>query len=64
MWYNSELKIRATHHVTFPDGLRITAEDANGSPIRGWEWHDEPPEWFEELERLNSTENDENEYDG
>jgi hypothetical protein len=46
MWYNEELQARAEHQVIFPDGLIITAADANGSPIRGWDWHDIPPEWW------------------
>jgi len=62
MWYNQELKARAEYQVIFPDGLTITADDANGSPIRGWAWHTEPPEWWEELERLtDEIENNENE---
>ena len=46
MWYNQELQARAEFQVMFPDGLTITAADANGSPIRGWEWHTEPPTWW------------------
>jgi hypothetical protein len=49
--------------VPTPDGVVILSPE-NIQEIDGWEWHESPPQWFEELERLNSTENDEHENDG
>jgi hypothetical protein len=63
-WYNKDLKVRAETQYIFPDGRVLDSTNADSSPVDGWEWHDSPPEWFEELERLNSTENDEHENDG
>lgn len=52
MWYNEEQQTRG-YTVTFPDGVTITAEDAGKSPVRGWEWHEQEPEWWNELNSNN-----------
>jgi hypothetical protein len=52
MWYNEEQQTRG-YTVTFPDGLTISAEDADKSPLRGWEWHEQPPQWWNELNSNN-----------
>ena len=58
-WYNEQLQVRAEFQYIFPDGRVLDATNADTSPVDGWEWHDVPPEWWEELERLtNELEND------
>jgi hypothetical protein len=48
MWYNEEQETRG-NEIIFPDGLKITAEDEDRSPVRGWEWHDVPPQWWNDI---------------
>jgi hypothetical protein len=45
MWYNQEQHTRG-YTITFPDGFKLTPDDEAMSPVRGWEWHDEEPEWW------------------
>jgi len=54
MWYNETLQVRAETQYIFPDGRVLDAENRDTSPVDGWEWHDEAPEWWEEL---NSNDN-------
>jgi hypothetical protein len=46
MWYNQELQERAEVQYIFPDGRVLDASNADKSPVDGWEWHTEPPEWW------------------
>jgi hypothetical protein len=48
MWYNEEQQTRG-NEVIFPDGLKISAADADKSPVRGWEWHEQPPQWWNDI---------------
>lgn len=56
MWYNREQQTRG-NEITFPDGLIISASDADKSPVRGWEWNDNEPDWWTELELPNPIDN-------
>jgi hypothetical protein len=60
MWYNETLQVRAEVQYIFKDGRVLNAENRDTSPVDGWEWHTEPPEWWEDLELLTSTENNDN----
>ena len=52
MWYNEEQQTRG-NAITFPDGLTISAADADKSPVRGWEWYDSPPQWWNDINSNN-----------
>ena len=45
MWYNQTDLTRA-FTVKFPDQVFLTANDADKSPFRDWEWLTEVPQWY------------------
>lgn len=50
MWYN-EIEQTRGNVITFSDGVKISSSDADKSPFRDWEWHDEEPQWWIDLHR-------------
>jgi hypothetical protein len=47
MWYNEQLNLRGnTIFNTQPSGRNLNASNINESPIDGWKWLIEIPQWY------------------
>ena len=55
MWYNEQQQTRG-NVITFPSGQKIDASNKDESPINGWHWHDEPPQWWIDLQETEQEE--------
>lgn len=48
MWYNFETLSRAVHQAFLPSGRILTEADFQDSPIDGWEWLADVPQWYKD----------------